>query len=74
MIEEYCKCKYSISPKVRLRMSFVISYLSYKAKAFDKSFKGGKMCIVNIAKVLLVVKTLIKKYYSFDFLLIFLIK
>ena len=48
-------------------MSFVISHLSYKAKAFDKSFKGGKMCIVNIAKVLLVVKTLIKKYYSFDF-------
>ena len=29
MIEEYCKCKYSISPKVRLRLSFVISYLSF---------------------------------------------
>ena len=28
----------------------VISHFSYKAKAFDKSFKGGKMCIINIAK------------------------
>ena len=65
MIEEHCKCKYSISPKVRLRLSFVISHLSYKAKAFGKSFKGCKMCIVNIAKVLLVVKTLIKKLLFF---------
>ena len=29
MIEECCKCKYSISPKVRLRLSFVICQLSF---------------------------------------------
>ena len=26
--------------------------MSYKAKTFDKSFNGGKMCIINIAKAL----------------------
>ena len=31
-------------------LSFLISHLSNKAKAFDKSFKGGKICIINIAK------------------------
>ena len=45
--------------------SFLISHFSYKAKTFDK---GGKMCIINIAEVLFVVKTLIKKYiYIFFF-------
>ena len=29
MIEEYCKCKYSISPQVRLRLSSVICHLPF---------------------------------------------
>ena len=28
----------------------VICYFSYKAKDFDKSFKRGKICIINITK------------------------
>ena len=28
MIEEYCKCNYSISPKVRLRLSFVVGVMN----------------------------------------------
>ena len=35
MIEEYCKCKYSISPKVRLRLSFVICHRSYELTKKD---------------------------------------
>ena len=33
-------------------LSYVISHFLYRAKTFDKSFKVGKMCIINIAKVL----------------------
>ena len=33
-------------------LSFPISHLSYRVKTFDKSFKVGKMCIINTAKVL----------------------
>ena len=31
---------------------FLISHFSYRAKTFDKYFKGSKMYIINIAKVL----------------------
>ena len=35
MIEEYCKCKYSISPKVRFRFSFLICYLLFLISDFS---------------------------------------
>ena len=35
MIEECCKYKYSISPKVRLRLSFVICHRNYELTKKD---------------------------------------
>ena len=46
-------------------LSFLISHLSYKAKAFDKSFKDGKMC--QYCKSFTFGENFDKKYYFFWF-------
>ena len=45
MMEEYCKCKYSISPKVCLRLSFIICHLSFFI--CHKSYKLTKKDLFN---------------------------
>ena len=47
-------------------LSFAISHLSYKAKAFDKSFKGGKICSINISKGFACGENFDKKCYILD--------
>ena len=45
MIEEYCKCKYSISPKLRLKLSFVISCFSFVI--CHRSYESTKKDFLN---------------------------
>ena len=60
MSHEYVlNCHFSF---VICHLSFLISHLSYKAKPFDESFKGGKICIINISKGFACGENFDKKY------------
>ena len=49
MIKEYCKCKYLISPKVRLKGSFLIFHLSFLI--YHKGYKLTEFFFFNELRV-----------------------